>query len=497
MMPQRTLPAGTDTPPTLIVAGLSVRGLAESVRRAGWRVLALDAFGDLDTRSTSAGWWSIADDSIDGGAPRIDPARLLGALQAAALSRPAESELLGWVAGSGFEAQPELLDQASRLVPLLGMGADAIAAVRQPRRFFETLAELGIDYPEVAFESPHGAGWLAKDMACSGGQGVRRGQGAQLGVCTRSSVYWQREARGRSIGCLLLAQGRGFELLGVHDQLVDPTCDKPFRFAGVVGPARLSDTQMATLLATLQRLVPAFGLRGLVSVDWLLDGDRWLALEVNPRPSASLATHEWRHSHATPRSLLAEHVAQFLPGDLRVPLGLRGEAQLSDATASGRPTPAGQCCGELIVYARTPLTIDAAMLARWVDRTDLHDIPCAPIDLPGGAPVLSVSAFGPDTSTVQLVLEQRRTDLLRELMPRHFAHDDRPADDGVSQAGAGPAMVKADSLNSPAVQAAASTRTDRVCATRRPVALAAAVTATPVVSPTSSHGVFAAAAIPS
>ncbi|MBK6850227.1 MAG: ATP-grasp domain-containing protein [Burkholderiales bacterium] len=424
MTPQRAQPAGTPPSPTIVVAGLSVRGLAESARCAGWHVLALDAFGDLDTRRASAGWWSIAEHSGDGGAPRIDPARLLGALHAAALSRPAGSELLGWVAGSGFEAQPELLDPASRLVPLLGMGADAIAAVRQPRSFFETLAGLGIDYPEVAFESPRGAGWLAKDMACSGGQGVRRWPGAQVGADTRSSVYWQREASGRSIGCLLLAQGRGFELLGVHDQLVDPSHDEPFRFAGVVGPSRLSDMQMATLLATLQRLVPAFGLRGLISVDWLLAGDRWLALEVNPRPSASLAMHERRLAHTTPRSLLTEHVAQFLSDDLRSQLGLR-DARHSDGTVIGRPPPAGHCCGELIVYARTPLTLDPATLARWTDKTDRHDIPSAPIDLPAGAPVLSVSAAGPDTSTVMLALEQRRADVLRELMPRHLAPSDR------------------------------------------------------------------------
>ncbi len=481
MTPQRTLPAGTDTPPTLIVVGLSVRGLAESASRAGWRVLALDAFGDLDTRRASVGWWSIADDSIDGGAPRIDPERLLDALQTAALSRPAGSELLGWVAGSGFEAQPELLDPASRLVPLLGMGADAIAAVRQPRRFFETLAESGIDYPEVDFESPFGAGWLLKDMACSGGQGVRRWRGAQVGADTRSSVYWQREARGRSIGCLLLAQGRGFELLGVHDQLVDPSYDKPFRYAGVVGPARLSDTQMATLLAALQRLVPAFGLRGLISVDWLLDGDRWLALEVNPRPSASLATHERLLAHATPRSLLAEHVAQFLPDDLRSQLGLR-DARHSDGTVIGRPPPAGHCCGELIVYARTPLTLDAATLARWADKTDLHDIPSAPIDLPAGAPVLSVSAAGPDTSTVMLALEQRRADVLRELLPGpcHCMHRS-PARD-TSLDGADLVPITSTTSNRPSSRGASPD-------------LPAAATST--LSTTSSHDAQATEAIPS
>jgi hypothetical protein len=91
----------------------------------------------------------------------------------------------------------------------------------------------------------------------------------------------------------------------------------------------------------------------------------------------------------------------------------------------GRPTPAGHCCGERIVYTQAPLTIDAATLARWSTRTDLHDIPSAPIDLPADAPVLSVSATGPDTAAVMLALEQRRADVLRELLPGQGNHNDR------------------------------------------------------------------------
>ena len=42
---------------TLVVAGTSARAMAESARQGGWRVLAMDLFGDLDTRRASARWW--------------------------------------------------------------------------------------------------------------------------------------------------------------------------------------------------------------------------------------------------------------------------------------------------------------------------------------------------------------------------------------------------------------------------------------------------------
>ena len=38
---------------TLVVAGISARIMAESARQGGWRVVALDLFGDLDTRRAS------------------------------------------------------------------------------------------------------------------------------------------------------------------------------------------------------------------------------------------------------------------------------------------------------------------------------------------------------------------------------------------------------------------------------------------------------------
>ncbi|MEY2689757.1 MAG: hypothetical protein RL375_3956 [Pseudomonadota bacterium] len=420
--PPRDIHPGTACRPTVIVAGLSVRGLAESARRAGWQVLALDAFGDLDTRRASAGWWPIAADGDEPAAPRIDATRLLAALLAAMAERPRQSPLLGWVAGSGFEAQPDLLDRAAQVLPLLGMGTADIAALRQPRPCFGMLADLGIDHPEVAFEPPPGEGWLVKDMASSGGQAVCRWSPGRCptqvadGPDHPLTRYWQREAAGRSLGCLLLARQHDFRLIGVHEHLVDPTDEAPFRHAGMVGPTRLSEGQLATLQAALQRLVVAFRLRGLVSVDWLLDGDRWLLLEVNPRPSASLTVHERRLARTAPCSLLAGHVAQFLPNDPHASVGLDATGPITTRADAGTAalTP---CGGERIVVAPVPLRIDAPTLERWAASTHTHDIPSAPIDLPAGAPILSVSADGPDVSAVKRALDQRHAAVLRALRP--------------------------------------------------------------------------------
>jgi len=133
-------------PATLVVAGLWARPLAESARQAGWRVIALDLFGDADTQQGSAWWSRIGDPATFA----IDPALLHEALQRAARER----NVVGWVAGSGFEALPDALAQQLPGLPLLGMDADTVDAVRDPVRFFSTLDALGLAHPEVTLRPP-------------------------------------------------------------------------------------------------------------------------------------------------------------------------------------------------------------------------------------------------------------------------------------------------------------------------------------------------------
>jgi predicted ATP-grasp superfamily ATP-dependent carboligase len=125
----------------LAVAALSARAIVESAASDGIRCIALDVFGDADTRGTAARWISIG----AAAALRIDRDRLLAAL--AALAR--EGSVTGWVAGSGFDAQPEWLDAGARHLPLLGTAADDVRRVRDPLTFFSVLRAHGIAHPPV------------------------------------------------------------------------------------------------------------------------------------------------------------------------------------------------------------------------------------------------------------------------------------------------------------------------------------------------------------
>lgn len=112
--------------PYIAAVGLSARMLAQSARRAGLNVAALDIFGDRDTRRYAPLWFDIGGEGLS-----IDAQRLFDALERTArLPR-----MLGFVMGSGLEPLMQDLCSALRLPRLIGNSAGASAAVREPRRF--------------------------------------------------------------------------------------------------------------------------------------------------------------------------------------------------------------------------------------------------------------------------------------------------------------------------------------------------------------------------
>ncbi len=147
--------------PYIAAVGSSARMLAQSARRAGLNVAALDIFGDRDTRRYAPLWFDIGGKELS-----IDRALLIDALERTArLPR-----MLGFVVGSGLEPLMQELCSASRLPRLIGNSAEATAAVREPLRFFALLDRLGIAHPDVATTRPLDTnGWLLKRADGCGG----------------------------------------------------------------------------------------------------------------------------------------------------------------------------------------------------------------------------------------------------------------------------------------------------------------------------------------
>jgi uncharacterized protein len=133
------------------------------------------------------------------------------------------------------------------------------------------------------------------------------------------------------------------------------------------------------------------GIRGLASVDALVQGDEVVVLELNPRPGASLEAYGRAHA-----------VNLF-----------RAHREACAGRLAGALPPASAVAGSAIVYAERQVRIPAGF--PWpgfaVDRT-----PCG-TPLRAGAPVCTVLAEADDASAVRALLADRGRAVLEAIMP--------------------------------------------------------------------------------
>lgn len=370
----------------IAVAGLSARGLAEAAVREGFDVIALDVFGDRDTRRVASRWQPIG----SAAALRIDETLLLDALH-----RLAErDEAQGWIAGSGFEGRPDLLQRGAERLPLIGNDASTVRRVRDPETFFAALDDCRIAHPAVQYAWPSDAGgWLMKDAGGCGGWHVRRAADGPLAELP-PGCYLQRERSGTPMSATFVADGRRATVLGCNEQLTLAIGAAPWAYAGVIGPVPTSEAVAGQVHDAVHALVARFGVRGLCSLDFLLGNSGIDVLELNPRPSASLELH----AQAVP-GLVRAHVRACERGEL-TPLSVHTSGVLR---------------GNAIVFARTALELDARAAERLASEPDVHDLPQPHSRFARGDPVCSVGAHGSSAAALRAALAGRCETLLATL----------------------------------------------------------------------------------
>ena len=265
----------------LIVVSTSARPLAQAARRAGLAARVVDAFGDVDTVAQAERWRRVGLNSEGG----LDPDQVLDAV--AELS-PGPATV---VIGSGLEAHPEAIERLAERHALAGNDPQVWRLAGDPRRWFAMASILGIPYPAVSWERPSDAEhWLLKRAASSGGQYVRSATSA---LSAQSRVggewYFQRRVQGQSYSLLFLADGQDMRSVGVNRLLAaPPQAPSPWAWAGAVRPSGLSAELQIRVEGAARALTVALGLRGLNGLDFIVQGDAWFLLELNPRPTATL-----------------------------------------------------------------------------------------------------------------------------------------------------------------------------------------------------------------
>ena len=267
----------------LVVLGQSSRAACQAARKAGLDVAAADMFGDCDTLALAEEWRELAADAC--GLPESQSA--LDAV--AALANPGDRIVLL----SGFEAHPNLISAIDALAEerrafLAGNSAETVAAVKDPANLFPALAYLGIPFPPTRLEPPERPeGWLSKQIGGAGGAHLRTGPDADCRDAP-GPRYWQKLCAGSPASVQVLADGKDAVILGYCDQWTAPTDTEPYRFGGIA-LWRNPPSWARCAQDYAQAITRHFGLKGLNSIDLLIDDDQSpLVIEINPRPGQSL-----------------------------------------------------------------------------------------------------------------------------------------------------------------------------------------------------------------
>jgi predicted ATP-grasp superfamily ATP-dependent carboligase len=294
-MMRMSLPAQMQNKPTIVIAAISSRPYVKAATEAGFDVIAMDAYVDLDTQAMAKQCIQI-----DCKQNQFNAEVLL-----AALNTLSHQKVLGFTYGAGFEAQPELIEKIQSLMPVFGNLASTIKHCKDPVLFAQFCQDNCFTTPRIALDKPSDLeGWLIKAAGGSGGVHVHIAKDYLLPLA--SNQYFQRSQSGLSISCLFNAADDGAHIVGVNEQWVAADALVPFQYGGAVSHCELTPEILAEFTRFITLAKQHFQLRGLNSVDALLDGNQLVFLEINPRLSATIDLYA-----ADEGSLFAAHISAF------------------------------------------------------------------------------------------------------------------------------------------------------------------------------------------
>ena len=345
-----------------MIIGASTRAAAQSAHRAGYQPLCLDCFADEDLRQIAD---VIACDDY--------PARVMSALR--------DVPLCPWMYTGALENQPRLIAELAAARPLLGNGADSLRRARDPFHLRSVLADAALPALELRTETdppPRDRRWICKPRRSGAGRGVILWD--EQAREPKEPHYFQRRAEGRNVSGLFISHTASVQLLGISEQLSgwSPAHAPPFAYCGSIAPGVLASHIRQRIRAIGEICGRACQLRGLFGIDFILEDDAPLLLEINPRYPASAELFE----SMARQSLVALHAA----------------ACEGAVAAHELPLPAEPpAVGKLILYA--PCSLSAPDLLRHLpadagcfELPEYADIPRPRAPIGTGDPICTLFA---------------------------------------------------------------------------------------------------------
>lgn len=361
----------------VVLAGVSTRAVAESAALAGFDVMAIDAFADLDQH------------------PLVSAQSLGHHFSPDAAARASRTIPCDAVAyGSNFENHPDAVTLLATGRALWGNPPEVLRCVRDPIILSQTLRRRGLAAPEVSVEfripnpesrSDQDLTWLVKPFASGGGHRVRRWR---PGARVPRGCYLQEFVPG-TLGSIVFVAASGRPVtLGVFRQLIGEEAFgvSGYRYCGNILPAESEDDAVFAAARELAGAVcDEFGLVGVNGIDFVVKQGVPYAIEVNPRWCASMELIE----RACGVSVFAAHAAACRDG------------VLPDFDFARAPREAG-ATGKAVVFARCDVTVGDTRA--WLTDGAVRDVPHPGTRIRSGQPVCTVFATGRDSAACRTAL---------------------------------------------------------------------------------------------
>lgn len=372
--------------PSVLLAGMSVRAMAESAAKDGYRVTAVDGFGDLDTIRAS--------DRVL--TPRRDLNRPYSIERLVTLSKLVTADSFAY--GANLENHPAALGRLAEGRTLLGNGAAELRLARNPIRLAKILRRYRLALANVRTTPSSTGEWLLKGRRSGGGRAIVTWR---EGMPVPRSCYLQERIRGIPASIVFSADGERIIPLAITRQLIGVRWlgAAAYWYSGnILAPANDSHLPQGEALferarAVAEVIAESCGLKGVNGVDFIAQDGVPIAIEVNPRYSASLELVE----RAFGVSAFQLHVLgcrKKLPASLEIP----------------RRFPA---TAKAIVYARR--AVIAGETRRWLDDPSIADIPWPGERIQPGHPICTVFASARSAAECEIRLRARAERVYSEL----------------------------------------------------------------------------------
>ncbi len=378
----------------LLVVGIDTVSIANSAKSAGYKICAVDYFGDVDLRRVCFEWRAIIEQKPRKSCGKINLKFKPEAFLKMAKSLYDKCETDAILLSSGLDDYFDVLHELDDLVPILGNPPKIIEKVRKKPEFFEELKRLRIARPETAIvknvnEAKAAAveiGYpvIVKPTRSFGGASVRKAQNPKEAEKSFLQASWiskevlvQKFIDGIHTSVSFLASETDVKVLTINEQLLGLHSlyqREPFGHCGNIVPLHLTDSISGRCMHIAQKISLYFGLKGSNGIDLVIskEGTPYV-MEVNPRFQGTLECVE----RVLGINLVELHIDACLHGSMPT---------IKEKRAT--------FCTRLILY--TPKRIIAPDLTAF---RKVRDIPVLEAIIEEGEPLCSIITEGKNRSS--------------------------------------------------------------------------------------------------